>query len=406
MTSTGLRPFTSESVTEGHPDKVSDRVSDAILDAILTQDSDARVAAEVVSTKGLVHVVGEITTDAYVEIPAIVRDEITAIGYDSQEAGFDGNSCGISVSIGQQSPDIAQGIQSSLETRGADQNQGASDRRDVQGAGDQGIMFGYATDETPDYMPAPIWLAQKLAKQLAAVRKNGSAPDLLPDGKTQVTVLYDADRPVALDTVLVSSQHKEELDQETLEQVLTDQVIAPVLEEYSLGLDLSGLSVLSNPSGRFVLGGPAADAGLTGRKIIVDTYGGSAPHGGGAFSGKDPSKVDRSGAYAARWMAKNVVAAGLAKRCQIQLAYAIGSAKPVSVTVETFGTGVLSDQEIATVLQSSFDLRPLGIIEDLRLLDTKQTRYKDTAAYGHFGREGFTWEELDRVGDLRDATHI
>ncbi len=401
--SASLQPFTSESVTEGHPDKVSDRISDAILDAILAEDRDARVAAEVVSTKGLVHVVGEITTDAYVEIPAIVRGELLRIGYDSLEAGFDGNSCGVSVSIGQQSPDIAGGVAKSLEAR-----TGGSvlQARDLQGAGDQGIMFGYATDETPDLMPAPLWLSQKLAMRLAQVRKAGLAPDLLPDGKTQVTVLYEGDRPVGIDTVLVSSQHKEQISQQELQQVLTSQVIDPVLEEHSLGLDLSGMRILSNPSGRFVLGGPAADAGLTGRKIIVDTYGGSAPHGGGAFSGKDPSKVDRSASYAARWIAKNVVAAGLAKRCQLQLAYAIGSAQPVSLTVDTFGTGVLPDTQIASMIREVFDLRPLGIIEELGLLDTSKLHYRDTAAYGHFGRAGFSWEELDRVQDLANAAGI
>ncbi len=402
--SSALRPFTSESVTEGHPDKLCDRVSDAILDQMLEQDPEARVAVEVVATKGLVHVVGEITTDAYVEIPAVVREEIVNIGYDSHVAGFDGNSCGVSVAIGQQSPDIAGGVNRSLESRGVLDE--VVDPRDIQGAGDQGIMFGYASDETPDFMPAPIWLAQKLAMRLAEVRKQNVVEGLLPDGKTQVTLLYEGDRPVAVDNVVVSTQHVENLGEGELAELVGTHVIDHVFQENGLDLDLSNTVRLINPSGRFVIGGPAADAGLTGRKIIVDTYGGSAAHGGGAFSGKDPSKVDRSASYAARWIAKNVVAAGLAKRCQIQLAYAIGSSRPVSITVDTYGTGVIPEAALARVIEDVFDLRPLGIIEDLRLLDTSAFRYRDTAAYGHFGRPGFTWENLDRTDALLEAAKV
>ncbi len=403
MSSHALSPFTSESVTEGHPDKLCDRVSDAILDQMLEQDPAARVAVEVIATKGLVHVVGEVTTDAYVEIPSVVREEIVSIGYDSQEAGFDGNSCGVSVSIGQQSPDIAGGVDVSLEARGAS---APADPRDIQGAGDQGIMFGYATDETPDLMPAPIWFAQRLAHRLAEARKDGSVPGLLPDGKTQVTLLYEGDRPVAVDNVVVSTQHVETMLESDLSAAVNELVIDQVFADSGLDLDYSKARRLVNPSGRFVIGGPAADAGLTGRKIIVDTYGGSAPHGGGAFSGKDPSKVDRSASYAARWIAKNVVAAGLAKRCMLQLAYAIGSSRPVSVTVDTYGTGMLPDAQIAALIEEVFDLRPLGIIEDLNLLDTSAVHYKDTAAYGHFGRPGFPWEETNRVEVVREAAGL
>ena len=400
MNSSGtLRPFTSESVTEGHPDKLADRVSDAILDAVLEQDPAGRVAVETVATRGLVHVVGELSTSAYVEIPAIVRDEVTAIGYDSQEAGFDGHSCGVSVSLSEQSPDISSSVTKSLESR----SEGASDPRDAQGAGDQGMMFGYASNETPDLMPAPIWLSHRLAKQLADVRKSGSAPGILPDGKTQVTLLYDGLKPVALDTVVVSSQHAPGLALGDLETMVREGIVDPVLEASGLDLDTSNFKLLVNPSGRFVVGGPAADAGLTGRKIIVDTYGGSARHGGGAFSGKDPSKVDRSGAYAARWAAKNAVAAGLADQLELQLAYAIGSSRPVSVAVDSKGTGVLPDTELARIIQEVFDFRPLGIIEDLQLLDQSAVRYRDTAAYGHFGREQFPWEALNRTADLRAA---
>lgn len=396
------QPFTSESVTEGHPDKVCDRISDSVLDAVLAQDSQARVAVEVVATKGLIHVVGELTTEAYVEIPQIVREEVLRIGYDSQQAGFDGNSCGVSVSIGQQSPDISGSVTESLELR-RDSN---ADIRDQQGAGDQGIMFGFACDETPDLMPAPIWLAHRLARKLSDVRRSPGNPGLLPDGKTQVTLRYADGMPVAVDTIVVSTQHLESIAQVDLEEAVRSLVVDSVLAESGLDLDTSEIRVLVNPSGRFVLGGPAADAGLTGRKIIVDSYGGSAPHGGGAFSGKDPSKVDRSGTYAARWVAKNVVAAGLAKRCEIQLSYAIGSARPVSIAVDTRGTGIIPDSELSKIVQDTFDLRPRGIIEDLGLLNTERIKYQNTAAYGHFGREEFPWESLERVPELRSAAGI
>ena len=395
--SSALKPYTSESVTEGHPDKLADRISDAVLDEILLQDKDARVAVETVATKGLVNVVGELTTSAYVEIPHVVRREILHVGYDSGEAGFDGNSCGVAISIGSQSPDIARGVSRSLETRRLEE---VKDPRDAQGAGDQGIMFGYATNETKDLMPTPIWLAHQLSRQLARVRKEGIVDGLLPDGKTQVTVLYEGDKPVALDSVVVSSQHVPSLSQVDLEDAVSTHVLQPVLEGSGLDLDASSSRLLVNPAGPFTLGGPAADAGLTGRKIIVDTYGGAVPHGGGAFSGKDPSKVDRSGAYAARWIAKNVVAASLARRCQVQIAYAIGSSQPVAVMVDTFGTGVVDDDALAAAVNEVFDLRPLGIIEDLQLLNTDVVKYKDTSSYGHFGRPQFPWENLDRVQDL------
>lgn len=397
MTST-LRLFTSESVTEGHPDKICDRISDSILDAMLEQDPDARVAVETMVTTGLVHVAGEVTTEhAYVEIPQIVRDEIRRIGYTSSRIGFDGASCGVSVSIGQQSPDIAQGVDKSLEVRSDGMG---LDERDQQGAGDQGLMFGYACDETPDLMPAPIWLAHRLAKRLADVRHRGIVEGLRPDGKTQVTLGYEGDRPVSLETVVVSSQHDDELTLSQLDSAVRAHVIAPVLEEAGLDLATSDTEVLVNPSGRFVIGGPAGDAGLTGRKIIVDTYGGMARHGGGAFSGKDPSKVDRSAAYAMRWVAKHVVAAGLATRCEVQVAYAIGRAHPVGLYVDTFGTGVVDDARIADAVREVFDLRPLGMIQDLDLL---RPIYRSTAAYGHFGRRGFTWEETPRTEQLREA---
>ena len=397
MTST-LRLFTFESVTEGHPDKICDRISDSILDAMLEQDPDARVAVETMVTTGLVHVAGEVTTEhAYVEIPQIVRDEIRRIGYTSSRIGFDGASCGVSVSIGQQSPDIAQGVDKSLEVRSDGMG---LDERDQQGAGDQGLMFGYACDETPDLMPAPIWLAHRLAKRLADVRHRGIVEGLRPDGKTQVTLGYEGDRPVSLETVVVSSQHDDELTLSQLDSAVRAHVIAPVLEEAGLDLATSDTEVLVNPSGRFVIGGPAGDAGLTGRKIIVDTYGGMARHGGGAFSGKDPSKVDRSAAYAMRWVAKHVVAAGLATRCEVQVAYAIGRAHPVGLYVDTFGTGVVDDARIADAVREVFDLRPLGMIQDLDLL---RPIYRSTAAYGHFGRRGFTWEETPRTEQLREA---
>ncbi|WP_428638361.1 methionine adenosyltransferase [Schaalia sp.] len=393
MTS-ALQLFTSESVTEGHPDKVCDRISDAILDSLLEKDPASRVAIETMVTTGLVHVAGEVTTEAYVEIPQIVRDEILKIGYDSSRMGFDGASCGISVSLDSQSPDIAGGVDNALEAREGS----ARDERDAQGAGDQGIMFGYACDDTPDLMPAPIWLSHRLAKRLAEVRHSGLARGLRPDGKTQVTLAYEGDRPVGIDTVLVSSQHDESLSRAELTDLIESLVVAPVLEASGLDLDTSAMHLLVNPSGRFVIGGPAGDAGVTGRKIIVDTYGGMARHGGGAFSGKDPSKVDRSAAYAARWIAKNVVAAGLAKRCELQLAYAIGRANPVGLYVQTFGTGVVEDARIGAAIREVFDLRPAGMIADLDLL---RPIYAETSAYGHFGRSGFPWEETNRVEALK-----
>lgn len=393
MTS-ALQLFTSESVTEGHPDKVCDRISDAILDSLLEKDPASRVAIETMVTTGLVHVAGEVTTEAYAEIPQIVRDEILKIGYDSSRMGFDGASCGISVSLDSQSPDIAGGVDNALEAREGS----ARDERDAQGAGDQGIMFGYACDDTPDLMPAPIWLSHRLAKRLAEVRHSGLARGLRPDGKTQVTLAYEGDRPVGIDTVLVSSQHDESLGRAELTDLIESLVVAPVLEESGLDLDTSAMKLLVNPSGRFVIGGPAGDAGLTGRKIIVDTYGGMARHGGGAFSGKDPSKVDRSAAYAARWIAKNVVAAGLAKRCELQLAYAIGRANPVGLYVQTFGTGAVEDARIGAAIREVFDLRPAGMITDLDLL---RPIYAETSAYGHFGRPGFPWEETNRVEALK-----
>lgn len=395
MTSNRLL-FTSESVTEGHPDKVCDRISDSILDSILVQDPHARVAVETMTTTGLVHVAGEVTTEAYVEIPQIIREEVLAIGYNSSRVGFDGASCGVSVSIDQQSPDIAGGVDRALEAREGT----ARDERDSQGAGDQGIMFGYACNDTPDLMPAPIWLAHKLAKRLAEVRHSGEAEGLRPDGKTQVTLAYEEGRPVAIDTVLVSTQHDETLSNMALGDLVTSKVITPVLDECGLELARADMSILVNPSGRFVIGGPAGDAGLTGRKIIVDTYGGMARHGGGAFSGKDPSKVDRSAAYAARWAAKNVVAAGLASRCELQLAYAIGRAHPVGLYVDTFGTGIVEDRRIGDAITEVFDLRPAGMIEDLDLL---RPIYKEASAYGHFGRGLFPWEALDRVDALKAA---
>lgn len=388
--------FTSESVTEGHPDKVCDRISDSILDAILAQDPHARVAVETMTTTGLVHVAGEVTTEAYVEIPQIIREEVLAIGYNSSQVGFDGASCGVSVSIDQQSPDIAGGVDRALEAREGS----ARDERDSQGAGDQGIMFGYACNDTPDLMPAPIWLAHRLAKRLAQVRHSGEAEGLRPDGKTQVTLAYEDGRPVAIDTVLISTQHDEALSNTALTDLVTSKVITPVLDECGLELARADMSILVNPSGRFVIGGPAGDAGLTGRKIIVDTYGGMARHGGGAFSGKDPSKVDRSAAYAARWVAKNVVAAGLASRCELQLAYAIGRAHPVGLYVDTFGTGIVEDHRIGDAITEVFDLRPAGMIEDLNLL---RPIYKEASAYGHFGRGLFPWEALDRVDALKAA---
>ena len=399
MTSSVLRQFTSESVTEGHPDKVCDRISDTILDAILEQDPVARVAVETVVTTGLVHVVGEVTTDAYVEIPQLVREVVRRIGYTSSAIGFDGSSCGVSVSIGQQSADISAGVSKSLEGRSG---AGVFDELDLQGAGDQGLMFGYACDDTPQLMPLPIFLAHRLAERLALVRKEGVVPGLRPDGKTQVTIGYEGDRAVSLDTVVVSSQHDEWVRQDLLAVAVEREVVAPVLGAAGVELVTSGYDLLVNPTGQFVIGGPMGDAGLTGRKIIVDTYGGMSRHGGGAFSGKDPSKVDRSGSYAMRWVAKNVVAAGLARRCEVQVAYAIGRAHPVGLFVETFGTETVPVGRIVAAVREVFDLRPAAIVRDLDLL---RPIYRHTAAYGHFGRElpEFTWERTDRAEDLRTA---
>ena len=394
MSNNHLRLFTSESVTEGHPDKICDQISDAILDGIIAQDPAANVAVETMVTTGQVHVAGEVTTSSYVEIPSIVRETILGIGYDSSTRGFDGEFCGVSVSIGEQSPDINAGVYESLEVR-----QGiAADEYDRQGAGDQGIMFGYASNETNVLMPAPIWLAHRLSERLTNVRKNGTLVNLRPDGKTQVTLGYDADnKPVSVDTVVVSSQHTADYDLADLRADIIKHVITPVLD--AAEFDSSNTKFIVNPAGRFVQGGPVGDAGLTGRKIIVDTYGGMARHGGGAFSGKDPSKVDRSAAYAARWIAKNIVAAGYAKRCEIQLAYAIGRAHPVGLYVETFGTGTVSDDVLTNAITQCFDLRPAGIIEDLDLL---RPIYAKTAAYGHFGRPIFPWEQTDRVARLQE----
>jgi S-adenosylmethionine synthetase len=392
-----LKAFTSESVTEGHPDKMADQISDAVLDAILEQDPDARVACETLLTTGLVVVAGEISTSCYVDIPAIVRTTICEIGYDSDAYGFNGRTCGVVVAIDEQSPDIAAGVARPLEVR---RGLGGEDALNAQGAGDQGMMFGYACDDTPDLMPMPIWLAHRLAQRLAQVRRVGVLPYLRPDGKTQVTVLYDDNRPVALAKVLISTQHAPGVDIDTLLLPdLREHVIQPLLPP---ALDASGLEVLANPTGRFELGGPHADTGLTGRKIIVDTYGGVARHGGGAFSGKDPSKVDRSGAYAARWVAKHVVASGAARRCEVQVAYAIGVARPVSFSVETFGTETVDPARIEQAVLELFDLRPAAIVRDL---DLRRPIYRRTAAYGHFGRadKEMTWEATTRVDELRRA---
>ena len=395
-----LRMFTSESVTEGHPDKVCDRISDAILDAIVAQDPTAHVAVETMATTGLVHVAGEVTTSAYVEIPEIVRSEIVSIGYTSSDVCFDGASCGVSASIGQQSPDIAAGVDKALEVRN---DAGDLDPLDFQGAGDQGLMFGYACTDTAELMPLPIHLAHRLAERLAAVRKQGIVEGLRPDGKTQVTIGYDGDRAVSLADVVVSTQHDPDRTRAWLTDAITAEVVRPVLAaEEAKGLELvtSDTEILVNPSGQFVIGGPAGDAGVTGRKIIVDTYGGMARHGGGAFSGKDPSKVDRSGSYATRWVAKNVVAAGLARRCEIQIAYAIGSARPVGLYVETFGTETVPTPRITAAIEEVFDLRPAAIVRDLDLL---RPIYRATSSYGHFGRPGFSWEATDRIEALRAA---
>ena len=391
------RLFTSESVTEGHPDKIADQISDAILDSLIGQDKKSRVAVETLITTGQVHVAGEVTTDAYADVTGIIRETVLNIGYDSSVKGFDGNSCGVSVSIGQQSQDIAQGVDDAYENRVAS----SVDPLDLQGAGDQGLMFGYACDDTKELMPLPIWLAHELAAQLSKVRKSGVLPYLRPDGKTQVTIEYEGDKAVALNTVVISSQHSEEVSVEKqLTPEIIDQVINPILSK--IDLPKNDLRILINPTGRFVIGGPMGDAGLTGRKIIVDTYGGMARHGGGAFSGKDPSKVDRSAAYAMRWVAKNVVAAGFARRCEVQVAYAIGKAQPVGLFVETFGTETVPVDKIQDAVLQVFDLRPAAIIRDLDLL---RPIYSKTSAYGHFGRElkEFTWESTSRVDSLRAA---
>jgi len=396
---TNMKLFTSESVTEGHPDKICDQISDTLLDAILEQDPNARVAIETMVTTGLVHVAGELTTSAYVEMPKLIREKIVEIGYTSSEIGFDGLSCGVSMSIGQQSPDIAQGVDAGLEAR----QENSKDPLDGQGAGDQGLMFGYATDETSSFMPSAINLAHQLAERLAAVRKEGLVDFLRPDGKTQVTIGYEDNRPKTIDTVVVSTQHNQFVSQSDVQAAVRELVIGPMLE--SSNLDSNSARFLINPTGSFVVGGPMGDAGLTGRKIIVDTYGGWARHGGGAFSGKDPSKVDRSAAYAMRWVAKNIVAAGLAKRAEVQVAYAIGKAQPVAIYVETFGTSNVSEDAITKAIREVFDLRPKAIIQALDLL---RPIYSETAAYGHFGRDlpNFTWERLDKVSDLQRAVGI
>jgi S-adenosylmethionine synthetase len=394
-----LRQFTSESVTEGHPDKICDQISDAILDAMLTEDPNARVAVETMVTTGLVHVAGEVSTSGYVEIPRIVREKVLEIGYNSSKIGFDGESCGVSVSIGQQSPDIAQGVDSGLELR----ELGSIDPLEVQGAGDQGIMFGYASNETPTYMPTAISLAHKLSERLAQVRKSGLVPFLRPDGKTQVTIGFEGSTPKTIEAIVVSSQHDEGVSALEIKDSIRSEVIEPILD--ASGLDYAAAKFFINPTGKFVIGGPQGDAGLTGRKIIVDTYGGAARHGGGAFSGKDPSKVDRSAAYAMRWVAKNVVASGAADRAEVQVAYAIGVANPVGIYLETFGTETVDPTAIEAAIREVFDLRPRAIVESLDLL---RPIYSKTAAYGHFGRElpEFSWEKLDRVSQLRSILNL
>ena len=396
---TDLRLFTSESVTEGHPDKICDQISDSILDAILAADPRGRVAVETLVTTGLVHVAGEVSTSAYVEIPAIVRSVVNGIGYTSSDTGFDGDSCGVSVSIGAQSSDIAAGVDKAFERR----EDGSEDPHDLQGAGDQGIMFGYATTETPQLMPMAAWTAHRMAERLSEVRRSGELPFLRPDGKTQVTLGYDGQVPRTVESVVLSTQHQPDISQKALRAAVRAEVIDPVLE--ATGLELPDVKYYINPAGPFVTGGPKGDAGLTGRKIIIDTYGGAARHGGGAFSGKDPSKVDRSAAYAMRWVAKNAVAAGLAERLEVQVAYAIGKAKPVGLYVESFGTGRVSDETITRAILDVFDLRPKAIIDQLDLL---RPIYAKTAAYGHFGRElpEFTWERTDRADDLRAAAGL
>ncbi|GAA0990708.1 MULTISPECIES: methionine adenosyltransferase [Nocardiopsidaceae] len=394
------RLFTSESVTEGHPDKMADQISDAILDAMLTHDPRSRVAVETLITTGQVHIAGEVTTQTYVDIPAIVREKILRIGYDSSAKGFDGDSCGVNVSIDAQSPDIAQGVDTAYEARVENED----DALNRQGAGDQGLMFGYANRETPELMPLPIKLAHSLSERLAAVRRNGTVPYLRPDGKTQVTVEYEGQVPVRLDTVVVSSQHSADINlEEMLAPDIREHVIEPVVAAF--GLESDNYRLLVNPTGRFEIGGPMGDAGLTGRKIIVDTYGGYARHGGGAFSGKDPSKVDRSAAYATRWVAKNIVAAELAERAEVQVAYAIGKAHPVGVFIETFGTETVAPELIEKAVKEVFDLRPAAIVRDLDLL---RPIYSATAAYGHFGRElpEFTWESTERAAALRSFVGV
>ena len=389
--------FTSESVTEGHPDKMADQISDGILDAILEKDKNARVACETLVTTGMVHVVGEISTTCYVDIPHIVRETVRNIGYTRAKYGFDCDTCGVLVSLDEQSPDIAMGVDEAQEKKS-----GTTDKFDAIGAGDQGMMFGYATNETDDYMPLPISLAHRLSRRLAKVRKDGTLPYLRPDGKTQVTVEYEDGKPVRIDTIVISAQHSPEVTREQIEKDLLEYVIKPELPE---GLFDDQTKLFINPTGRFVIGGPQGDSGLTGRKIIVDTYGGMARHGGGAFSGKDPTKVDRSAAYAARYVAKNIVAAGLADKCEIQLAYAIGVAHPVSIHVETFGTGKVENEKIVELIRKHFDLRPAGIIE---MLDLQRPIYKQTAAYGHFGRNDLNlpWEQLDKADVLRQEAGL
>jgi S-adenosylmethionine synthetase len=396
---TQLRLFTSESVTEGHPDKICDQISDSILDELLAKDSGSRVAVETMVTTGLVHVAGEVRTEAWADVPATVRAVVNRIGYTSSETGFDGDSCGVSVSIGEQSSDIAAGVDRALEHRDA----GSTDPNDELGAGDQGIMFGYATTETPQFMPITAWTAHRLAERLSQARRSGALPFLRPDGKTQVTVGFEGDVPRTIETVVLSTQHNPDISIAALRAAVRAEVIDPILE--ATGLDASHTDFYINPAGPFVTGGPKGDAGLTGRKIIIDTYGGAARHGGGAFSGKDPSKVDRSGAYAMRWAAKNAVAAGFARRLELQVAYAIGKASPVGLYVETFGTGTLPDDVIARAIREVFDLRPRAIIEQLDLL---RPIYAQTAVYGHFGRDlpDFTWERTDRVDELRRAAGI
>jgi S-adenosylmethionine synthetase len=391
-----LRLFTSESVTEGHPDKICDQISDTILDAMLEQDPNSRVAVETMVTTGLVHVAGEVTTEGYVEIPKLVREKIREIGYTSSDIGFDGDSCGVSISIGQQSPDIAQGVDDGFESRVGS----SKDQYDSQGAGDQGIMFGYATNETKTLIPTAINVAHRLSERLAAVRKSGQVDFLRPDGKTQVTIGYEGTTPRTIEAVVLSTQHNPGVSHAQIVEAMREAVINPILE--GTDLDFSGVELFINPTGKFEIGGPMGDAGLTGRKIIVDTYGGASRHGGGAFSGKDPSKVDRSAAYAMRWVAKNVVAAELADRVEVQVAYAIGVARPVGLYVETFGTGRVSDDTIVDAINDVFDLRPKALIEALDLL---RPIYSKTATYGHFGRElpEFTWENTDKSADLRRA---